>query len=259
MTYRLILPKRGSGLLPALALITSSLPAFGSTGHNTDIPLHPNVSSLNDEVEVFLSTRWESHYFSEGRNNLDGDSIWASTAEAGWNHLSGGVWYAHSPEQDYRELHLFLALTESFGDFEVYLGYTHLRLLSDDLHDNEIGTGFSWTGLPFELELTADAYYSFDAEGSFWELGLHRQLELTDKLVVTGSSTFGNNQGYISDGHDGANNIALVVSLDYALTENCALTAHYCYSFALNEDSTLAGDDLLRDLPHGGVGIEYSF
>lgn len=47
---------------------------------------------------------WESRYFSEGRDYLDGDSLLVGSFELGWNHLSGGVWYGYSPDQRYGEL-----------------------------------------------------------------------------------------------------------------------------------------------------------
>ena len=117
---------------------------------------------------------WESNYFSEGRDSLDGDSLVAGSFEMGWEHLAGGVWLGTSPDQDYDEMQLTLALTQSFGDFEFYGGYTHLRFPSDGSHDNEIGAGFVWSGLPMDVELSADAYYSFNADGYFAEIAASR-------------------------------------------------------------------------------------
>ncbi len=214
----------------------------------------------HDALSGHFHAGYESHYFSEGRDNLDGDSLWTTSLEVAWNHFSGGVWLGSSPDQDYDELQLTLALSESFGDFEVYLAYTHLQFLHDHTDDNEVGAGISWSGLPWELGVSLEGYYSFDAEGSFWELALDREFEVNEKITVSGGATFGVNQGYIADGHDGANHLALHVGLGYQLTESLSLNAHAAYSWAIDRDNGgHADDESLVDLFHGGVGLQWTF
>ncbi|MFN7342080.1 MAG: hypothetical protein ACK5TA_01970, partial [bacterium] len=153
-------------------------------------------------VEFHVHTGLESRYFSEGRDALDGASIWANSFEFGLAHFAAGLWYGNSPNQSYDELQLSLALIQTFGDFEANIGYTHYIFPFDGSHDNEIGTGITWTGLPAEIEITADIYHSFDADGYFAELSTSREFEITAPFSVTFSSVLGINQGYVSDGHD---------------------------------------------------------
>ena len=47
---------------------------------------------------------WESRYFSEGRDALDGKSLWTGSVELGYKHFSGGVWYGRSSNHAYNEL-----------------------------------------------------------------------------------------------------------------------------------------------------------
>ena len=215
--------------------------------------------------EGHLHLGWESRYVSEGRDNLDGDSLVTTSAEYSWNWLTAGVWYGGSPDQSYDEFQLSLGLTHSIGDFEYYLAYTHLRspqdlrLLFDDNYDNEMGVGVVWSGLPVGLEFTLDAYYSFKSDGSFWEIALNREFEISDCLTISGMGIFGVNQGYVSDGHDGANNVAFLAELQYALSETLTFNAHAAYTWALERDASLAGDELLRDTFHGGVGMQWVF
>ena len=252
-------------LQPILALLLFSL-VLSANGHDDlrgHIPEpnrpfehpHGDPSSLTG---VF-HTGWESNYFSEGRDNLDGDSLWVSSFELGWEFFSTGVWYGSSPNQSYEELQLSLAATYGFGDFEIYSAYTHLQFLSDDLDDNEIGAGLAWSGLPLDIELAADVYYSFDAEGAFAEFGLGRAHTIVDKFIVDYAGIFGVNQNYISDGHDGVNYAGLRLGVEYVITDNISLTAHGMYSWAVDASSDLPGDELLRDLFHGGVGLRISF
>lgn len=217
-------------------------------------PLH-----AHKEVDGHLHAGWESRYFSEGRDSLDGDSLFASSLEIAWQHLTGGIWYGSSPDQRYDELQLSLALTQSIGDFEFHERYTHLRFPFDDSRDNEIGAGIVWSGLPMELELTADAYYSFAASGIFTEISAAREFSITDQLTLRLSSIFGINQGYVPDGHDGANHVALRLGIDYAVSDSLSIATHGTYSWALGKKHTLPGDDQLIDFFHFGVGLQLSF
>lgn len=234
---------------------------YGSAlqAHDQEAQLPFDRPHAHEELEVHAHLGWESRYFSEGRDALDGDSLIAGSFELGWKHLAAGVWYGTSPDQEYDELQLTLALTQTFGDFEVYGGYTHLRTPFDGAYDDEIGAGISWSGLPMDWELAADIYYSFDADGYFAELGASREFEITEELSLGFSGVFGMNQGYVSDGHDGANHFALGIGLEYALNECLSLAAHASYSWALDRDRDLPGDELLTDFFHGGVGLEWSF
>jgi hypothetical protein len=243
----------------ALSLIIFLSSALAALAHEPEAQLPFDRQYVDDTVEGHAHLGWESRYFSEGRDALDGDSLIAGSFEVGWKHISGGVWYGNSPDQRYDELQLSLAVTRSTGDFEFYGAYTHLRFPFDDSHDNEIGAGVAWTGLPMEVELSADIYYSFDADGYFAEIAAVREMSITDRLAVNFSVPFGINQGYVADGHDGANNIALRLGLEFALTDSISVTAHTTYSWALGRDATFPGDDLLIDFFHGGVGLQWTF
>lgn len=228
-------------------------------GHESETQLPFARLHTHDSLESHAHLGWESRYFSEGRDSLDGDSLFVGSLEMGWKHLAGGIWYGYSPDQRYDELQLGLALTQNIGDFEFYGGYTHLRFPFDGSHDNEIGAGVAWSGLPMDAELSADIYYSFDAEGFFAEIAASREFSITDDLALNFSVPFGINQGYVADGHDGANHIALRLGLEFALTDSISFTAHTSYSWALSRDAALPGDDQLIDFFHGGVGLQWSF
>ena len=92
-------------------------------------------------VEFGISGGWESRYVSEGRDNLDGDGLVSSTVEAAFKGLSLNASYASSPNTDYREFSLGAAYSYTWNDLEANVSYTHLRFLSDEEDDNEIGLG----------------------------------------------------------------------------------------------------------------------
>lgn len=241
------------------SLLLSSSIFLSVYAHEPEASAPFSPSGSEEEFSGHFHTGWESRYFSEGRDALDGDTLWVGSVEFGWQNFTSGVWYGRSPDQDYDELQLNVAFAESIGDFEFYAGLTHLRTPFDGLDDNEVGAGFGWTGLPHEIELTADAYYSFGVEGSFWEFALNRSWLVSDEFSLQLSGIFGVNQGYVSDGHDGANHFALRLGSEYALTESVAITMHVAQSWALKRDSSLAGDELLIDFFHVSLGLQFSF
>ncbi|MCX6865046.1 MAG: hypothetical protein NTV46_02280 [Verrucomicrobia bacterium] len=240
----------------AATMLTAPQSLFG---HEPESHQPINRPSAHEEIHGHVHAGWESKYFSEGRDSLDGDSLFASSLEIAWQHLTGGIWYGSSPDQRYDELQLTLALTQTIGDFEFYGRYTHLRFPFDDSHDNEIGAGIAWSGLPLDVELAADIYNSFDADGYFAEISATREFSITDELSINLSGLFGINQGYVCDGHDGANHAALRLGIGLALSDSLSIMAHATYSWGIGRDLTLPGDDQLIDFVHVGVGLQWSF
>jgi hypothetical protein len=228
-------------------------------GHEPEVQLPFERPHAHESPEGHAHLGWESRYFSEGRDSLNGDSLFVSSFEMGLKHLAGGVWYGYSPDQRYDELQLTLAFTQSIGDFEFYGGYTHLRYPFDGSHDNEIGAGIAFSGLPMDVGLSADLYYSLDAEGYFAEIVASREFTITDRFALSFSAPFGINQGYVADGHDGANYVALRLGLEYAISDSISVTAHSTYSWALGRNAASPGDDQLIDFFHAGIGLEWSF
>lgn len=110
-----------------------------------------------------------------------------------------------------------------------------------------------------EVDLSADVYHSFGADGCFILISAGREIPITDRLSLNLSVPFGINQGYVADGHDGANNIALRLGLEFALTDSISVTAHNTYSWALGRDAAFTGDYQLIDVFSGGVGLQWSY
>ncbi len=227
--------------------------------NDSDMVFHRNLDGEND-VGLHLHTDFESRYHAEGRDALDGDSIASATVEAAWNVLSVGAWYGRSPDQAYDELHLSSALSWDWESFEWYVAYTHLRSFEDGGHDHEIGIGSAWSGLPWEFAAALDAYHSLEADGAFAEVSLEREFRVSEQLCLTPAVVFGMNHGYVADGHDGANHLALRIGAEYSITDSLSLTVYLNQNFAVDRDAVrYPGDELLRDFFHIGVGLGYQF
>ena len=205
-------------------------------------------------LAVSFSSSWESRYYLE-------DSILSNMLEMQWHSLSLGFWYGNSPEQRYDELHTTLLYHHEFSSgIEAYLGYNHVRFPhGDGHHDHEIHSGFSYAGLPYELEVALDAYHSFEADGFFSELSVGREWELTEELSTSLTAIFGVNQGYVADGHDGANHVALSWGLAYSLSESLSLVGHGTYNWGMDRKAGAPDDAALKDFFHAGIGLEWSF
>jgi hypothetical protein len=67
------------------------------------------------------------------------------------------------------------------------------------------------------------------------------------------------NEGYVSDGHSGLNFFSLRSGVEKMLSENFSLVGHGVYSWAIDPDLNLAGDQGLKDFFHFGLGVEYKF
>ena len=243
-----------------ISIAFSLLSMMAVYGHESEARQPFERPHAHDTLEFHAHLGWDSRYFSEGRDALDGDSLLSTSIEFGWKHFSGGIWYGNSPDQRYDELQVSLAFTQCIGDkFEYYLAYTHLQFPFEDAHDDELSIGFTLSGLPCDFELSTDITYSFEADGYFAEIAASKEFEVSEPLTLSLSGIFGINEGYVSDGHDGANHFALQLGLEYALSDKVSVVAHTTYSWALDEDSSAPGDDQLVDFFHGGIGLQWSF
>jgi hypothetical protein len=217
-------------------------------------------AGLLDVLDFDISAAWDSRYVSEGRDNLAGDSLAGTTIEAAYKGLSVNVWYASSPDTDYREVNVGTAYTLEWDEWEAYVSYTFLRFLSDKENDNEVGAGLSYSGLPAGFTAGVDGYYSFDAEGAFFETYIDREYEVADWLTLTPAVVMGWNAGYMADGHDGANHLALVLEAAVPLKAGLELSGNIAYSFAINDNADkYEEDDVLRSMFYAGVALNVSF
>ena len=202
---------------------------------------------------------WESRYFSEGRDALDGKSLWTGSVELGYEHFSGGVWYGRSSNHAYDELQYSLSLTQEKNDWSLYAGYSYIVFSKDNESDDEWSFGVAYDNLPYSLGSSIDGTYSMDAEGMFYEWSTYREFSVSDKSNAVLSGILGLNDGYVSDGHNGANFYAMSVGLDRNLTDHFVISCHGMQSFAIDRHLNLVGDEQLKDFFHFGLGFQWIF
>jgi len=214
---------------------------------------------LHDAIDIHAHGGWESRYALEGRDSLDGGSLWSSSVEASYDHFFGGLWYGRSSRNDFRELHLGVGVIQRTENMEYYISYTHLLFPVEEISDSEWGAGFSYDALPFGLASGLDLVYSVDAKGSFFEWTTSKSVEISDLWESSFGTALGWNQDFVSDGHDGWNHISLNANGRRALSDRLGLVFHGAQSWAINRDLSFEGDVSLKDFFHFGVSLEAQF
>lgn len=223
-------------------------------------PAYAEQATISGAITPFL----ESHYISEGRDNLDGTGLFSTQIEASsplaGGNLSLGVWYASAYDTEYDEMNTGAGYEIPLGrDITATLGYTYLNVRTEDADDHEVSLDVAYTGVD-GWTLFADAYYSVDAEGVFSEIGLQADLPVPDGVVVSPFALLGINQDYVGEGHDGANHAVVGIEVSIALTPTLSLDAYGAYTLAIDKDADRYPDDAsLEDLVYGGIGLTAGF
>ena len=250
--------------LITLTLSSASICA-GQHHHNIQpVPQHraahdPAVAHPEFPLELGLAGAWESRYVSEGRDNLDGDSLAGVEATVGYKGFTVGAWGAESPDQDYREYNYWLEYSYEWQAFTFTAAYTYLDFDTDDADDKEFSFYIGYA-LPYDLQLEIGGYYSDESSGTFYEGTLSTEVELTEAWALTPFINLGSNDGYIGEGHNGLNHLALGVELNYALSEYFSIGGYLAHTIAIDSDaSDHADDDLLEDFTYCGVNVIFSF
>ena len=243
-------------LLLSFLLTLSSSPV---KAHEPEKQLSFEHLHLGESPRKYVHFAIKNNYFSEGRDNLEGASLLEASFGADWRKLSGRITYATSPDANYDQLELSFSATKEVDNFTLYTTYTHLEYLSDNLNDNEIGFGGVFSGLPANMGLGVDGHYSFDSHGSFWELSLTHQNNIHENFSFSQSAILGINQAYISDGHTGNNHFQLLIDAEYTINKKLSSIAYLGYSWAIDADRSLQGDETLINAFSSGIDWRWSF
>lgn len=222
--------------------------------------LADDAGGILSDVDFGVGVAWSSRYVGEGRDNLNGDGLASTTIEAAYENFSLSVWYATSPDTDYRELNIKPAYTLEWNDWKARVFYKFRRFLSDEENVNEAGVDLSFSGIPAGFAAGVEGCYSFDTEGVFFATYINRECKVADWLTLTPSALVGWNAGYAADGHDGANHCALSLEAIVPLKDGLELVGYIAQSWALDADSDKYEEDInLKDVFSGGAALCATF
>jgi hypothetical protein len=219
-------------------------------------------TQIESQYEWHTHLFWDSRYVSEGRDNLSGKSLLSASTEFKVDGFSIVPWLADGVNTDYTEFDLNVIYASTLTkSFVLYTGYTyvHTRSSGDATNDNELSLDLTYSWLE-DLAASTRIYYSFDANGSFMEAALNYNNKVNEKINYGVQASLGANEGYISDGHDGLNNIQLIANFSYYPGMRFELYSYAGYNQAINRDAKkYAGDELLDNFFWTGVGVIYLF
>ena len=219
-------------------------------------------TELKSQFEWHTNLLWESRYVTEGRDNLSGGNLVSVSSDFIIDELNFAPWFAYSPGADYSELNLnFVYGTALTDELLAYFGYNHIRARDrgERAIDNEISFDMVYK-LIEHVGAFAGIYHSFDADGSFIEMGVKYFDHLNKKTHYSVLGSMGANADYIPDGHNGLNHVQLRVNAAYQPVMHIELHSYAGYNQAINRDAIkYAGDELLGDFFWGGIGMTYLF
>jgi hypothetical protein len=247
----------GARWLMTLLLIRLSLQGGGLDDVSLDEPEGGGLGFPSIYSEVI----WESRYVSEGRDYLEGGGSITGFMSIGYDGAALDTSFREGIDPKYSELNIGPSYEYAFEDFVASAYYYHLRFLREDLNDHEVGVGLVYSGLPWDLKISLDSYYSFLWEGTFSLLALSTDWQISERLSLQPRAIFGINSGYVPDAHEGPNHLALRLDADYHLFGNIFFTGYLAQNWEIGREpyERRPGDYPLTDFLWGGLGVMVTF
>ena len=213
-----------------------------------EVTAQESVTSFN------AALAYDSKYISEGRDNLDEGGIGSFTAEwaaptDGKGELVLAAWYGEAIDDNYSELNLGIGYGWSLEKIDIAIGYTWLDFAEDDATDNEFSLELG-TNLYDDINFGAAFTYSTEAEGTWIDLELSKDY-VQDKFVWSPYLLLGINAGYVTDEHDGLNNLQIGLHLATELSDGFELGGYIAYSMGLDKNA----GETLDDIFWMGIGV----
>lgn len=220
--------------------------------------------------ELVLSTGLDSHYITEGRDNLvDGGIYWAN-AVINQDALTAYTIVGRGTTSQYIEWNIGVEYLLQLEEYlEAYIGYQRLESHGSDTYggeqidhrasDNEFFTSLTYTKWAW-ITPAINYTYATLAAGYFVELSLHNHWQLSDSFRVSPYLSQGFDFQYASEAHDGANHLQLGIEAQYQLSHNIYVRAHLAHSVALEDIKAEANSNGDRgNLNQTYAGLHFSW
>jgi len=256
--------KLKSLLTPVLgaALATS---AFAGSSYEAKAPSPVAPAEEETPLGFTLTAGYDTHYIYRGiefAENLVSIGLDGSIPFNEQLSLNVGAWFGTSADDSmtlgggsYHELDLYAALLYDLGPATIGFKYQHYMYEGDaaDLFEdiNEVGFIVSTTVGP--VDLSAGAYYDETADGFYFETGVSKAIEITDRISLVPAALVSYGIDYY--GVDGFNHIKVGVSLPIKLTSTATLTPYVAGNLPIDALDDLGEEDQV----YGGVSLSVSF
>ena len=255
--------KLRSLLTPALSLLAAS--AFAGVPAKAPAPVQP--APAEEPLGITASIAYDSHYVFRGvlfAENLVSAAIDATIPVTDVISINAGAWYGSSvddsgvfgnPPGSFQELDLYGAVMADLGAVNVGLKYTHYFYFGDaetGIEDvNELGVVATAALGP--VDVSGGAYYDWTTEGFYFEVGVSKTFEITDRISIVPGALISLGDDYY--GVSSFNHVKVGVALPIKLTSTATLTPYIAGNLPM-EDLDDAGEE---DRVYGGVSLSVSF
>ncbi|AZG36445.1 hypothetical protein [Shewanella psychromarinicola] len=222
---------------------------------------HHVVPQGISQVELSVDLGWESKYVSEGRDNLDSGGIYWSGIAAQYQDVNAYARVGRADNEHYTEWQFGLEYCITLSDnFDAAIGYQRLEFYGDEgASDNELFSSITYSGIEW-LTPSINYTYSTEAGGYFIELSLHSSWDLSKAWNVTPYLTQGIDYQYVTETHNGRNNLQFGVESAYALTPTLNISGHVSQSIAQQDIEQEVGYSSSKlNETFAGVSINWLF
>lgn len=215
-------------------------------------------SRADSNFDFYLTPSWDSHYVTQGGNNLDSGGLLSLDLALSKSDFEIGLWLARGDSQDYKEINLYAGYGFSIYSLEAYLNFTHLIFPEEAKNqdqDNEIGFGISYSSYQW-LQPSLDYIWGSEAKGGYIELSLRSDLIASEsRYQITPYMLRAYDFGYVSEDHDELNHteVGFEVSALVAADTSIELGLHHSWA-----GRNLKRDDL-DDVSWVNIGLSAEF
>lgn len=268
------LNKLAFSLVGSLALATTGFAGTAPSGKGckTCCAPAPQDDSLGitatigyDSTYVFRGIDLADHWVSAAIDwsipltstvKLNLDAVYGSSADDSFVGVNGA---------SFERLEIGAGITADLGGAEVGLGYRWYHNMGDSdivMEDGqEVGLTVATKVGP--LNVGAGAYYDFEGEGWYFELGVNSEIKLTESISLVPGASIGYHSNYtwhfdpavVGNTGDGFTAVNLSLSLPIKLTKTATLTPFVAWNLPIDSLDDAGVDDQV----HGGVSISVKF
>lgn len=248
-------------LLMSISAFADEAPSIDDS-HNTKI-IETLPADDSGKTQALIDLGWDSKYISEGRNNLDKGGIYWATAAIQKNNFNVYATVGRGDSQHYTEWNFGIEYGFDLTDnLSGSVGYQRLEFYGDErAHDNELFSNLEYTVVDW-LVPSISYTYSTEADGSFVEVSLHSNWELSQGFTVSPYVTQGFDFKYATEDHDGANHFQFGVEAEYLLPNNLVLSGHISHTIAQEDIKLEARNNGVTgslDETFAGIHLSWSF
>ena len=221
------------------------------------LPLLTSAAAEAADPAIDWTNQWRSRYVSEGRDNLPGSGMFATSLVVDSGRLQVSALQLledRSPGADalrYLEQNAEVSLGGAFAALEWRVGYKHLWLPASE-EDQEVAMELG-AELPAGMTGKLAYTYAAEADGGFVELSMEREFFCGRGCSLVSYALVGANQGFVPDGKRGINHIQLGGQLLVLVARQLTLGLEFNHSFPVGSSQEVG----LRELIWLGLSLTY--